>query len=307
MFSAGTRVYACSSAVTGKKLGPKRHSLGYISNNGSTYYIKYVRDFPIKNQAFMFIPLTIVFTRYGKEEKQRCETRDFLQILPIFEVGKEPQAISKLTEQIISILNGGELSKNAYWRDLCKNYVDDPINIGTVLPIGYAKVSKIPDDDADAWVSSIIRNKFFGQILKIKKNRDLPALRNLAGDSELLIWISNAMRLNKTRQDLISWSKADPKNMIRMIGLLQRLNIAFNKRIFDNDLKDGTTMLKKGPVRIDSFLTWLINGLFSDERIIIRKGDIIKRSSRCTRAQNDLARNLETTRSTYLNLKPKYV
>jgi hypothetical protein len=307
MFSAGTRVYACSSAITGKKLGPKRHSLGYVSNSGTTYHVKYVRDFPIKNQTFMFTPLTIVFTRYGKEEKQRCETRDFLQILPVFENGREQQTISETVKQIISIFNGGELSKNTHWRSLCNNYVNDPTNIGTVLPVGCTKPGTMSKNDSNAWVSSIIRNKHFRQLIKIKKNRELPAFKNLVADSELPIWLANAMRLNKTRHDLISWSKADPKNMIRLIGVLRRLNIVFNKRMFDNNMKDGTTMLDNGSVRIDPFLTWLSNELLSDERIIIRKGGIIKGSRKCLGTHNNLARNLRVTRSTYLNLKPKYV
>jgi len=305
MFSAGTRVYACSSAVTGKKLGPKRHSLGYISNNESTYYVKYVEDFPIKNQAFMFTPLTIVFTQYGKEKKQRCESRNFLQILPIFESAREPHTIAELTKQIISIFNGGELSKNAHWRALCNNYIGDPTNIGTILPVGHTKVSKMSENDTNAWVSSIIRNKPFGHL--IKKNRQLSTLKYAVPETELLSWLANAMRVNSVWQDLISWSKKYPDNMVRLVNTLQQLNIAFNKRMFDNDIRDGRVMLDSGTIRIESFLTWIINGLFSDERIINKKGDIIEKARKCARTQHILARNIKSTRSTYLNLKPKYV
>ena len=53
MFLAGTRVYACSSAVVGKKLGPKRHSLGFVSDGGGAFHIDYIKNFPIKEQSFI--------------------------------------------------------------------------------------------------------------------------------------------------------------------------------------------------------------------------------------------------------------
>jgi len=303
MFSAGTRVYACSSAVTGKKLGPKRHSLGYISDSNEAHYISHISNFPIKNQSFILVPLKIVFTRYGREKKQRCEAREFLQILPVIKEKRDGDAISKLTKQIISIFNDNELTKNTRWRALCSSHANTTSHFGTVLPVGCAKASRMEGEEVNAWLSSILRNRLFSSL--IRGNRDLSTLKSLVGNNDLLIWISNAVSKGKTRQDLITWANEHPGNMHQLIETIQNINTTFTSRMLNNNIKDGEILLK-GSLRTNSYLTWITDRMFDDKEIITKKINIVQKTVTSSNLIN-FAKNLEYIRSEYLNLKPKYV
>ncbi len=306
MFSAGTRVYICSSAVAGKKLGPKRHSLGYVSDNRAASHIRFVKNFPVKNQSFVFVPLKIIFTRYGKEEKQRCETRDFLQILPVFDKDRGSAVVTKLTEEVISIFNSGELVKNPNWAELGANYVGSPINIGSVIPFGCKKITKIiAGNETKAWVSSILRNQIFRNLIQVNKN--LRPLIHLTNDKELFVWLTNTVRKGTARQDLLHWADSDAKNMERLVRILRCTTTAFNKRVLDFDTKTAETTFNKGDLRTPLFFTWLTNKLFDDKSIMNRKEDIINSAAGSKQSHLIFVRNMKSVRSTYLNLKLKYV
>jgi hypothetical protein len=304
MLLAGTRVYACCSAITGKKLGPKRYSLGYVSDNNDTYYIKYVKNFPIKNQTFMFTPLKIVFTRYGKEEKQRNETRDFLQILPLFDSSKLSDTIPDTIKQIVSVFNGGELSKNTYWRDLCNNYIPDGTHIGTIMPVRHTSAAKMDSKDTEAWMSSILQNREFRAL--ITANKYLQTLKDMTCDIDIFVWLSNAVNKGSARRDLYRWASEEQENTERLATVLRRINIAFNKRMLDQNIKDGVFMLDHA-FQANSFLTWLVYGMLDAKKIIIDKIDTVEQAKGTNKENLALIKNIGITRSTYLNLKPKYV
>jgi len=306
MFSAGTRVYICSSAVAGKKLGPKRHSLGYVSDNNAVSTIKYVKNFPMGNQSFVVTPLKIVFTRYGKEEKQRCERRDFLQILPIFDKDRGSAATVKLTKEVISVFNDGELSKNPFWKELGANYVSVSANIGSVIPIGHRKIAEITTgNETKAWISSILHNQLFLNL--IKNNRNLQTLKHLTNDDDLFVWLSNASRKSSTRHDLLHWAEEHTNNMKRLVRILRCTTIAFDKRVLDFETRSANIMLDKSSFRTSSFFNWLINRLFDDESIMSRKENAVNSAIGSKPSHLIFTRNMRSVRSTYLNLKLKYV
>lgn len=304
MLLAGTRVYACCSAITGKKLGPKRYSLGYVSDNTESYYIKYVKNFPIKNQTFMFTPLKIVFTRYGKEEKQRNETRDFLQILPLFDSSKLPDTIPDTIKQIVSVFNSGELSKNNYWRDLCNNYIPDGSHIGTIIPVRHTSAAKMDSKGTEAWMSSILQNRQFRAL--ISANKYLQTLKDMTCDIDLFVWIANAVNKGSARRDLYRWASEEQENTERLATILRRINTAFNKRMLDQNTKDGAVMLDS-TFQLNSFLTWLAYGVLDAEKITTDKIGTVEQAKGTSSEHLTLTKNMGVTRSTYLNLKPKYV
>lgn len=304
MFLAGTRVYACCSAITGKKLGPKRYSLGYVSDSSDSYYIKYVKNFPIKNQPFLFTPLKIVFTRYGKEEKHRCETRDFLQILPLFDSGKKLDAIPGVVDKIISTFNSGELSKNKHWPDLCVNYIPDASHIGTIIPVQHTAVAEMDSKNTEAWVSSILQNRQFRNLMSA--NRNLPTLIRMADDTDMFIWIANSIKKSSARRDLHRWAGENQENTKRLATILHRINIAFNKRILDQNTRDGLVMLDH-TFHLNPFLTWLVYGMLDAEKITTDKVNVVNRAAGTNSEHLALTKNIKVIRSTYLNLKPKYV
>ena len=301
MFSAGTKVSVCCSAISGKKMGPKCHSLGYISGSSTAHYINYNKMFPIKNQSFIIFPLTIIFTRYGKETKQRCEARSFLQLVPAS--ADPPSTVkSKKIEEIISILKGDELSKNPLWYDIACNYSNEPSHIGVAIPTNSKGVSRLEGNEARAWIISILRCEPFRNL--IMKNRHLPTLRAMIS-SDLLVWISNAVKGSNPRRDLLSWADDEQGNMEALLAALRRLMTTFDKRMHINSLRDIKHHFGSGNIDTNAYVTWLVGGMFDDvifkSKLKMADGLPIGNSLR------NITKNLETTRSVYQTLSPKYI
>jgi len=302
MFSAGTRVYVYSSSIIGKKLGPKRHSMGYVSDSNSTIYTDFIKEFPIKNQAFALTPITVVFTRYGKEEKRRLETRSFLNVLPTF-LNTKNLVLQQRIKEIISCFNDGELSKNSHWQDISLNFGIDSGCVGTLVPI-ISKVEKMDAAESIAWITSIMKNKVFANLLMHNKN--LTNLRSL-GSSDLIVWIANAAtNQNTSHRDIIQWAEYAPQNMSKLIALIRCINTAFNKRLSDSLLDQMSIKLKTGGVDINNFLTWYTNGLFENESLIAKKYKI-SQPKQIGNALANIADSMRTVRSEYLNLKLKHI
>ena len=300
MFSAGTKVYVCCSSVTGKKLGPKRHSLGYISGGNTAYFINYNKAFPIKNQAFIIFPIKIVFTKYGKEEKKRCEAREFLHILPVFVSPPEKVNVGKI-EEVIRVLQGDELSKNSVWYDIGCNYNNDPSSIGTVIPVGSAGTAQLEGNEARAWITSLLRHDTFRHL--IIHNKNLPTLKNIV-NNDILIWLSNAVKGSNARRDLLRWAEDDSDHMRSLIRALRMLTIIFDKRGHDQSLTVFDKL--KGNPDMQSYLSWLTKGLFEEKSTLLKKVEIAKKISLDSSLAN-ITKSIHLVRSTYLSLKPKYV
>lgn len=307
MFSAGTRVYTCSSSIIGKKLGPKRHSLGYISSSGAAHFVNYVRDFPIKEQSFVLFPLEIVFTKYGKEEKQRCETRGFLQILPVFTTSVYEESVTiKKIQEIIGILNRGELSKNSHWYNIASNYVNNPLNMGTVIPVGHTSASRMSDNEALAWVTSILRNPNFRHL--IRTHRHLPTLKAVVTD-DFLTWFSNAVTSSHIRKDLLRWANEETPHMEALLESIQCINTIFCRGMHNDSCGITATKIKKGKIKnINLFSSWLLADLFQDENIIKGKENIVYGSPIDSNSKlTNLTKCMRSVRATYLTIKPKYI
>jgi hypothetical protein len=302
MFSAGTRVYVCCSSITGKKLGPKRHSLGYASGGSAAYFINYNKSFPVKNQSFVICPIKVVFTRYGKEEKERSEARDFLHILPVFE---DPNTtnIPKKLEEIMNILKGDELSKNSLWYDIGCNYSSDPSNIGTLIPVGSANVGRMEGNEARAWVTSILRFEPFKHL--IVHSRHLPTLQAMI-DTELLIWLSNAVKGSSARRDLLLWAEEDRINMVALVSALHQLMATYSKRTVDNQIQLWSNLKAGRKPDLHAYLSWLTQDMFGEKEIFDRKLATSKKISLDSQSVR-ITKNMDLVRSTYLSLKPKYV
>ena len=301
MFSPGTRVYVYSSSITGKKMGAKRHSIGYVSGNSATYLISYVKEFPIKNQSFAITPLTIVFTRYGKEKKRRIETRNFVNVTPAFTSAKGIVIQKKVTE-ILKHFTSGEMSKNSYWTDTLMNYCPGNVCGGVILPIT-KPILRLEGHEAQAWVLSILRNDIFKNLLITNRSRS--TLLRL-GDHELITWVSNAVRSNKTLHNLMEWSEEKPERMDRIITLVRSLTTAFNKRMAVHQLDFMKRQLRKGGVDVNAFMTWYLDGLFENESLVTKKHKIATRNN-VGGTLATLADNMTLVRTSYLNLKPKHV
>jgi hypothetical protein len=300
MFPAGTRVYVVGSAIAGKKLGPKRHSLGYVSNTNMAYIIQPVSNFPIPKQLFVVFPMQIVFTRFGREKKQRHEYKNFLHIMPLF--AEDPHEVNdNKIQEIMRVLKGGELSRNSSWCEMARNFINDPNNIGTLIPVANTSVCRLEGKEALAWFLSIIRNSQFRNLLT--KHKYLPTLQSAAQDIEVMNWVSNALKGSSPRRDIMNWAEDSKDNMDRLICTIRRVNVAFETRI-------GNLQKNLQPQEVshesNSYLTWLMDKMLTDQTLSDSK--LIKaKSLGLSKALVNMTLNSKKVRNIYLTLKPKYV
>lgn len=301
MFPAGTRVYVCSSSITGKKLGPKRHSLGYVSDSNTARHINSIKNFPFAEQSFLFVPLQIVFTKYGKEKRHRLETRSFFNIIPTFTNSNtnNKDKCPKRINEILEHFNKGELSKNQHWLDWLELVEDTiPPTIGVVIPM--RSPTKMDIDESKAWVISILKNESFKRL--VVKNRSL----HMSSDP-VLVWLANAVKHSSPRRDLLLWAEDDPKNMCALICHIRRLNATFDKRMLERSMRYMKRGLESGGgINTNNFINWYINHMLSDESILARKREIINPRNISSSLIN-LAVGVDRVRTAYLTLRPKYI
>jgi len=305
MFSAGTRVCVHASSITGKRLGPKQHSLGYVCSSNTVFYVNYVKNFPIQRQNFIFVPTMVVFTRYGREQKERSEIKRFVQVLPIFLDHISNSEISIRTKKVIKILEGDELRKNDFWRELSSNYVDNPNNIGIIIPTGHTKAAIMTGNEAVSWVSAVLRNDTFSFLVRHHSKR-LHASNIVNND--ILSWLSSAVRGNRSHKDLLEWATNDVHNMKKLICAMRTLLISFNKRSFDSSTSSSSGVLNyNGQVQdLNSFCNWLTLGLFEGDEVIKQREEILSKL-KLEPSMINLYRNLRPARDIYLSIKPKHV
>jgi len=307
MFSAGTRVYIHSSSISGKKLGPKRHSLGFVSSSSMSYLSNYIKDFPIKNQTFLFTPLKIVFTRYGKEKKERDEMRGFLNVTPLYPLIPKGKSLLSSVKEVAEILSKGELTKNPMWIDISMNY-EKSGSVGLVLPFSEAEMSPI---ESKAWVASILGNQTFRALLT--SHRNLPTLNHLidyqmlpAGMSNFLGWIINAYAGGNPRRDLFRWAEANPKNMEFLILCLRCISSILEKRMLLNSISNMKQLFsQKKTIETNSLLAWYVMHMMENRTFIDRKLEIVKQELISTSLGN-MIKNIHDVREALLTLKPKH-
>jgi len=302
MFSAGTRVYVYSSSLS-KKLGPKRHSVGYISSCENTFVIQNVANFPIKDQAFIMSIAKVIFTRYGKEEKERYEARDFLNIIPTF-VQEYKGSVSTRVTEVLDIFNNNGLDGGA-WETAASDYMSHSISAcGTLIPLSCNNIEDIRGKDFTAWVTAILRNEHFTYILKTSRN--LPTLNVVTDNKKLLMWAANAARSQSARRDLLRWATDDTDHMRQLVELFQTVRTIFNLRIKMTADKNMKSHLNNhGSVDIHHLAHWYIDNMFEDSQFKDKhKKFALKGKGSSISA---FVTTMPEIRSTYLTLKPKYV
>lgn len=308
MFSAGTRAYVHISAFSGKKLGPKRHSLGFVSEGEHVFIADHVRDFPDPKQSFILIPMHVVFTRFGKERKSRVEAKSFLNILPVFYSNFEDTETRTL--KVLNCLRSGELHTNSAWQELVHEYAGRDATVGVMTTIQSYSPSAMDANNTEAWVSSVLRNRYFTYL--VMRNRNLPTLiRALYPHDNLLVWIANAVRDASPRRDLMKWSHESSQNMAALVVTLRKMTTIFNKSFGRSSAKGWSKSISAGNFNgsdVNSFTSWVVSGMLDNPGNFKDKMDLISKNYKKIPSRIfALSKTLPGVRAAYLSLKPKHI
>lgn len=311
MFSAGTKAYVHVSAFSGKKLGPKRHSLGFVSEGEQIFIVDHVKNFPNPKQSFILIPSHVVFTRFGKEHKSRMEAKGFLNVIPIFySNAASNSAVEANTHEVINILKGDEFIKNLAWRDLADENAGSGSTAGIITPIHQQRPDVMNANDKEAWISAVLRNRHFTYL--VMRNRNLPTLlRTLYPHDNLLGWISNAVRDSSPRRDLMKWAHDCSLNMDALVLTLRKMKAVFDKSFALSTHKNWTSTLTIGSFNssdVNSITSWAITGMLDQSGTFEEKMKLIASNYKKLPSKvYGLSKSLPGIRSAYLSLKPKHI
>jgi hypothetical protein len=303
MFLTGTRVYVHNSTVPRDKTGPRKHSIGYVSvDNDLTCFNRAIEGYPVKDQAFTFTPVKIVFSRYGLEEKGRCETRIVLAVTPtqtVMYTGKPSTPI----KNNIRMLMSNELAKNSGWR------ISDSVAKDTAV-ITSVPATNTDIDGVRAKLISIIKSTLFKEYVT-----GTGAFNPLAnnGPNKLekyftdLYTESAMLDLIYDRANRNAAMKNPSAHLTRILNtvmtVINRAHLNHTQRYIDaitSHTGQQTTIQRE-----------LMFGMFEAPTILANKiksiNKIRKRRDIIGPLLDDVVSNISVVRNAYLNLKPKHI
>lgn len=179
MIKGGTKVIVLTSSLR-KKTGPRKGSVGYVVQlnrpGGNIFYYE-------EEDVFVHL-VKVMFTRYGSEtNKQRNETKSFLNILPSFSGLK--LAPKGLIDSNIAKTENIETSGN-FWEQL-KGLVttvggQNNVHGGILVPLPFTEDSllRFGANEFRSWLTSLLMDHNFRNTLYIMCNVKIGQERNLA-------------------------------------------------------------------------------------------------------------------------------
>lgn len=160
MIETGTKVIVLSSSCK-KKTSPRRGSVGFVSK-----VRRYGPEISYIDGEDAFINLTkVIFTRYGFEHKERCESKFFLNVFPSYL--SERKINEALLERHTKIM---ELNKApTINRKLSEAYGKASVTatVGVLVPITTNNnVMELSDNEFTAWLTSFLYEHTFNVLIE---------------------------------------------------------------------------------------------------------------------------------------------
>lgn len=311
MFDIGTRVVVLASS-TGKGFGPKQGSIGYVSSQQPTLFIHHMN--PHDSLSFLSVLITVAFSRYGFEEKRRCEFRTVVNILPV--ITGELKNISSKIEGIIGLFQNDEFEKNRCWTD----WVSGKYNILspklTVLaPVGSLKTENMLDQpmEVQAYVESFLRNPLIGKSLNANRHSDFhPQI-----DKHFMGLVARAYRSRSTTQEILKWAEL---NQERALSNIRTLSTVYNlrsrkqeldhfKRSVETGRYEGKSLSNGGygdspRFNFGPFFSTYTLGFFEEDKI--KEKEVIAEKSKSAQICN-IAKGMRYVRSAITELASKTI
>lgn len=249
MFPIGTRVSMVISTAN-KKLSPRCGSVGYVSGIGPTKFLT-------KNNSDGLIatPLSIVFIKYGNENRFRQERRVILNVIPI-ELYNSEQDVEKNIKNFKRSLK----KKFSFFKKQTEHY--GAVCTGVVIPSNkFINLTECKKIEIESWLQSYTKhyhfNKIRGNILK---------------------------KLGYT-QEFISQLKTDYSELLLqdVVTSMRAAGTVYTARNYDNYLYAFKLMLEKThllpiQIRVNEFLDMYVKDIF-DGKKSIQKEEMVKKYS----------------------------
>jgi len=243
--------------------------------------------------------MKIVFSRYGREARSRCELRSFANIVPV-----DWNTISKVenVNKTLSLFKRGSLL-NKSWSDSIKGY--GSCTIGTLLPVIRSDGLSLSKEFRQ-FATAVLRNPTINFLLN--KNRNLPTLLSIVENQSLLNWICNSASQSKTRASLFMWAEEHKNNLATLLYTVQVIKAAVRKRMVESTMKNIKFKVdNRSDVSFDVFSDWYVDGLFESASLLKRRSEISSTARTFGPAYHTFIASINVVRDTYLTHKPKHI
>ncbi|TET61129.1 MAG: hypothetical protein E3J47_05845 [Candidatus Stahlbacteria bacterium] len=155
MFPIGTQVSIVMSTAN-KKLSPRCGSIGYISGIGPTRFLAINYE-----EGLIVTPISIIFIKYGNENKLRRERRVVLNVIPIETCNSKQNA-----EKNIESLRRNFKKNSSFFKKLSED--SGVVCAGTIVPRNtFSNILKNEGIKNRAWVQSHIEHYHFNKVIPI--------------------------------------------------------------------------------------------------------------------------------------------
>jgi len=309
MFRNGSRIVLLASSIS-KTIGPKRNSIGYVINSSDSFTLIPYPESPLFAASY----LDVMFTRYGKERKPRCEYYGIMALCPAFcsEVSKTPDA-EQYAKTLLEGITNGTLSKDGCWERALVQFVNKKrAAVAVALPaLSYRleDMERVPFVHAQAWVESLLRNPRFAMHCRHWYNHKRHKLINVKAG--MLRWIADAHTSKKSKKDLLEWAAGSVANRSCLITIIRKLDaIGHHKgleRHIDYFVKSlankGSYVDPRGSIKLDNYLNILMQNFF-EPNILERKEGLLTISENSA-VLMDTTVGMRKVRDVMLSLVPK--
>jgi hypothetical protein len=222
----GTKIKVLQSTLR-KGIGPRKNSTGFLGQKNSTCYSD--------KMSTAFIAYQTFFTRYGNEQKQRCERKIAVLAIPAI---KDEDKAEKCSGLLISKIKS---SKNMEIFKEIKTALDVPFN----TPV----IAAIPDYGGDlvtcsktefaAWINSIFSSIDFRAVLEVTLGSKHYEKFSESYLQRSVYWhrLLEACLSRERRRQLIRHSLETESNRRRLISTIRKIVIPYRWNNLRRDVK----------------------------------------------------------------------
>lgn len=156
MFFPGARVRVICSSVKSGKTGPRINSEGFVSNHAIMRVSKGAKGWMPELAGLLIKPITIIFYKYGNDEKVRCERKKFVNLIPLTTSEKSPEEIRTFFDNFQRRITSDSLNKILSTRELDR--LPGHCYHGILAPAS-PEALECKGELLVAWASAVTQNK----------------------------------------------------------------------------------------------------------------------------------------------------
>jgi len=217
MLPVGTRFEVVASSINKKGTKIRTGSVGYVAGVGNT---EYINERPRKS-SLVITPASVIITRFGHENRSRCETKivGFINITAGIEKSYSTKSLQKLLDHSASY-------PDAIKEIFRKHGIEHPKGIPNIIVRKVLNSINITKDPSEllGWLTSIVSSELLNKPLD-KDPEDFGIRKSLSNNLPCGIALLHKYRQDKVfmHKHILSYLQNDPAQFKQLINNLRTM------------------------------------------------------------------------------------